>query len=255
MKQNKLIKHAAVAAALLIVSCTRMDVFASEGYEPDLPNWMVEDEPEVIADDGVEYPEAEEDYAQQFVDTYGPMYDAASQIPYIQAKGSDKMVYYEYDQDGNRISAVSGDEYIKLRFSEDFNWGPAVVGQEKNGVALTFFYDEFERCIGIEYDGRHYDLQYDETGSVSGIENESHEAIAKYEYDENNNCKVYGKDENGEWTEDIDDPGFIGLQNPFRWNGSYYDALSGYYMSRDSACFDVQTGDWIRDESILAQIR
>lgn len=273
MSEYKKIKNAAIFAMLMFVACPGISASASERNEKDsaitqeiasinnhqkmndkMADWLINDEPELISDDNVEYPQAQEDYAQQFVDTYGYLYDAATRISCIKAKDSDKMVYYEYDQNGNRVGAFSGDEYIRLRFSEDFYWGTKVIAQEKNGIELTFSYDEFERCTGIGYDGKYYDLLYDESGDVSGIENDSHEIIAQYVYDENGGCKVYEKNENGEWTENIEDPAFVGLQNPFRRNGSYYDELSGYYMSGGSASFDAQTGEWIRDESILEQI-
>lgn len=219
------------------------------------PGWLSdEEEPEVISDDGGVYPQTEEDYAQQFVEAYGPIYDEAARIPSIRSKITGQTVYFEYDENGDCARSVSGDQYIRREFGQDFCWGKKVVKQERNGVELSFTYDEHECCDGIWYNGEYFRLISDEYGNVAGIENDAKELVAKYEYDETNNCRIFGRNENGEWTEDIEDPSFIGFQNPFRWCWAYYDVLAGYNMDGGIGFSDLQTGESIRDASILAQI-
>ncbi len=220
------------------------------------PDWYLDDddEPEVILDDGEVYPQTEEDYAQQFVETYGPIYDEAARIPSIPSKINGETVYFEYDDIGDCVRSVRGDEYIRREFGQDFCWGKQVIKQERNGVELSFTFSEYEACDGIWYNGEYYRLVSDGCGSVAGIENNARELVAKYEYDENKNCRVFGRDENGEWTEDIKDPAFIGFQNPYRWCWGYYDSLTGYYLDSGIGFSDVETGERFEDKSILAQI-
>ena len=149
---------------------------------------------------------------------------------------------YNYNADGIRVEKViSGKETHKYLLE-----GNRIIREEildKNGARkhlLWYNYDGNGQLASVEYDGAKYLYKVNQMGDVLGLYNTAGALVVKYRYD------AWGKlleikNNNGLA---ITDPENVGLRNPFRYRGYYYDADTGFYYL-NARYYDPETGRFI----------
>ena len=158
----------------------------------------------------------------------------------IYADGNSCM--YDYNADGIRVEKViSGKETHKYLLE-----GDRIIREEildKNGARkhlLWYNYDGNGQLTSVEYDGNKYLYKVNQMGDVLGLYNTAGALVVKYRYD------AWGKlleVKTGNGTV-ITDPENVGLRNPFRYRGYYYDADTGFYYL-NARYYDPETGRFI----------
>ena len=112
---------------------------------------------------------------------------------------------------------------------------------------MEFCYDE-TGVTGVKYDGKQYVYRKDAQGNIVALLDETYQVVVKYIYDAWGNVTAY--DASGS---KITDGTHIGIKNPFRYRGYYYDEeLDWYYLQ--TRYYDPETGRFITidDVSYLA---
>ena len=111
----------------------------------------------------------------------------------------------------------------------------------KQSNGLEFFYDG-SGLAGVNYDGATYIYRRDAQGNVVALINTSGAKVAEYIYDAWGNHAVV--DSNGN---DIESG--IGVLNPFRYRGYYYDTETGLYYLK-TRYYDPEVGRFISRDSV-----
>ncbi len=124
--------------------------------------------------------------------------------------------YNVYDANGNLI-AIYGNDYLR------------------------FVYDNKE-VTGIIYNEKQYFYRRDAQGNIIAILDEDGALVVRYIYDAWGNHAVV--DANGN---DIENMSHIGVVNPFRYRGYYYDVETGFYYLK-SRYYDPETGRFISQD-------
>ena len=142
--------------------------------------------------------------------------------------GSDT-VSYTYNIDGIRTSKTVGTET-----TEYFLEGSTVIAQKTGNNVLWFLYDADGQRIGFTYNDTPYLYVYNATGDVVGIVDDTLTMVVEYTY--------------SPWGEILSTTGdkadTIGVINPFRYRGYYYDEETGlYYLN--ARYYDPETGRFI----------
>ena len=145
---------------------------------------------------------------------------------------------FTYDGEGIRIRKVSGNttvDYIVI--------GGTICGEirTENGTTtkMHYLFDENGTRIGFVVDGEDsYYYRFNLQGDVTGIFNESGTLVAEYTYDA--------------WGNLIDsDNTAIGLLNPIRYRGYYYDSETGLYYLQ-TRYYDPVTCRFINADGLLS---
>ena len=128
---------------------------------------------------------------------------------------------YKYDSNGIRLSKVVNGVETKY-YLEQYN----IIYEECNGKIIYYLYDP-TGLIGLEYDGKKYYYIKNIQSDIVGILDENNKVIVKYKYNS------WGKmlsitDSTGV---EIVDSNNIGIINPFRYRGYYYDKETDRYVS------------------------
>ncbi len=131
---------------------------------------------------------------------------------------------FEYDGLGRRTSK-SG---ITFTYDSD---GRLI--KQSNG--LEFIYDN-SGVVGVKYGGVQYFYRKDAQGNIIAILDSNGKVVVKYEYDAWGKHKVV--DANG-----------IGVLNPFRYRGYYYDTETGLYYLQ-TRYYDPELGRFISQDSL-----
>ena len=143
---------------------------------------------------------------------------------------------YTYNPDGTRISkTVSG-----VRTDIFVDAGGGILGQKTGNSLMTFMYDVTGRRDGFILDGVSYYYTYNAQGDVTAIVNSGFQTVAEYTYDS------WGKllSITGSLA------GTVGVSNPFRYRGYYYDnETSLYYLQ--SRYYDPETGRFINADGLV----
>ena len=142
--------------------------------------------------------------------------------------GSDT-ISYTYNIDGIRTSKTVGTET-----TEYFLEGSTVIAQKTGNNVLWFLYDADGQRIGFTYNDTPYLYVYNATGDVVGIVDDTLTMVVEYTY--------------SPWGEILsttgDEANTIGVINPFRYRGYYYDEETGlYYLN--ARYYDPETGRFI----------
>jgi len=172
-------------------------------------------------------------------------------------------IEFAYDAGGIRKSKTLSDGY-EYRFYTEGNvihkehrgYSVSPSGGARRHATLRYHYDGAGVC-GIESSGVVYhvkkNLQGDVVMLVDGRENVRNRVVAKYVYDAWGNHKIY----NSAGTEIYDSvtgtvsgsETHIGILNPFRYRGSYFDAdIRLYYLQ--TRYYDPQVGRFINADSV-----
>lgn len=146
---------------------------------------------------------------------------------------------FTYDGDGNRIRKVRGNttvEYIVI--------GGVIYAESRQAYVtndLHYLFDENGTRIGFVHNGTNaYYYRFNLQGDVTGIYSSTGNLIVEYTYD------AWGK------LEDMTGSALIGLLNPIRYRGYYYDIETGLYYLQ-TRYYDPETGRFINADSLLNQ--
>ncbi len=155
-----------------------------------------------------------------------------------------EVVEFEYNQDG--IRTKKGNTQYTLRGDR------VVIARESGDVLFYFSYDEIGQPIGITkasalnntYEPYYYKKNIQ--GDIIGILDKDFKEVVKYTYDS------WGKvlsitDENGE---EITDEFNIGIENPFRYRGYWYDTETGLYYLQ-SRYYNPEWGRFISADNLI----
>ncbi len=137
---------------------------------------------------------------------------------------------FTYDGQGRRISKNN------ITFTYDSNGN---LLKQSNG--LEFIYDN-SGVIGVKYSGGVYFYRRDAQGNIAAILDSNGNVLVKYIYDGWGNHAIVA--ENGE---DIESG--IGVLNPFRYRGYYYDTETELYFLQ-TRYYDPEVGRFISRDSI-----
>ena len=140
---------------------------------------------------------------------------------------------FDYDAEGKRIAKND------ITFTYDAD-GKLI--KQSNGV--QFIYDG-STMIGLEYNGVTYFYQKDLLGNVIAILDSEGNIVVKYNYDAWGNHTVVGPDG---YTQIVEATS-IGIINPIRYRGYYYDRETGLYYLH-SRYYDPVIGRFINIDDI-----
>ncbi len=141
-------------------------------------------------------------------------------------------VVLKYDAKGRRVKR-GGVEFI-------YDDGGNLL---KSSDGLEFYYDE-AGVSGVKYNGTQYLYRKDAQGNIVAILDMSGNVVVKYTYDAWGNHDIL--DANGNKIEDVN---HIGIKNPFRYRGYYYDeALDLYYLQ--TRYYDAELGRFINIDGV-----
>ena len=145
---------------------------------------------------------------------------------------------YSYDDDGYRVKKKTGStETIYYRN------GSTLLTQKTGSDRLDFFYDENEQLLGFKDNGTKYYYTKNLQGDITGILDASGTKVVEYTYD------AWGKPLTCTGTK----ASTIGVKNPFRYRGYYYDAETGFYYV-SSRYYDPEIGRWINADDAIAGV-
>ena len=157
-------------------------------------------------------------------------WEAGKRLSGIQ--GGEGEVSYTYDVDGNRTSKTVGGEKTEYVLN-----GSQILSMKKGKERLDFLYDENSSLMGLEYNGTRYYYIRNAQLDIIGIIDRTGKQVVSYQYD------AWGKvlPTTGElkWT--------VGVANPFRYRGYYYDQESGLYYLQNRY-YDPVVGRFISPE-------
>ena len=119
--------------------------------------------------------------------------------------------------------------------------GSTILTQITGDDRLDFFYDENGLLIGFFYNGTKYYYQRNFQGDITGIQDGNGVLAASYTYDS------WGKLTSIEGTE----KDTIGVLNPFRYRGYYYDTESGFYYL-NSRYYDPVVGRFLNADGYIS---
>ncbi len=105
-------------------------------------------------------------------------------------------------------------------------------------------YEGLSRCCTIVIDGTRYDLGYDDINNVSGIFKDN-KKICEYVY---NGCQCIPYPLSEPSSSRQDNQEFIGLINPFRYQGWYYDTDVALYYLGEGIFYNPQSECFIQND-------
>ena len=127
---------------------------------------------------------------------------------------------YKYNDGGIRT-----EKNVNGTITKYYLEGSKVIYEETNGSVLYYSYDEKGSPIGINRDGEQFYYTYNGQGDIIGILNSSLNQVVSYTYDTWGKM-ISAKDQNGT---ELTNPLTLGLRNPFRFRGYYYDMETQLY--------------------------
>ena len=142
---------------------------------------------------------------------------------------------YQYNAEGIRtqktVDGVSTDYYLN---------GTKLNTQISDGNRLDFYYDDTNGLVGFGYNGSNYYYIRNHQKDITGILDSDGNQVVSYVYDS--------------WGKLVSTSGIladtIGVQNPYRYRGYYYDVETGFYYLQ-SRYYDPVTGRFINSDSLI----
>lgn len=150
-------------------------------------------------------------------------------------------ILYEYNSDGLRISRTTTDADEQAAVTKYIYNGDILAGEIRDdGKSLLFYYDNNGQPFGLRYNGTDYYYLRNLQNDVAAIADGTGAIAARYYYDAWGNL-LSVTDGAGHAVTDAE---HIGLVNPIRYRGYYYDSETGmYYVS--SRYYNPKIGRWI----------
>ena len=153
-------------------------------------------------------------------------------------------ILYEYNSDGLRISRTTTDADGQAAVTKYIYNGDILAGEIRDdGKSLLFYYDNNGQPFGLRYNGTDYYYLRNLQNDVAAIADGTGAIAARYYYDAWGNL-LSVTDGAGHAVTDAE---HIGLVNPIRYRGYYYDSDTGYYWL-NSRYYDPVVGRWISPE-------
>lgn len=145
---------------------------------------------------------------------------------------------YRYNADGVRCKKECNGTQTKYYLD-----GNKILGEDRPDCKLRYFYDVNGLALIRHIKGNYtndYEVVLDSMGNVAMlVEIEEGHFGCRYEYDVFGKCHVLSLDGTRITNEDS-----IGIINPFRWKGYYYDSETGFYYANGSY-YDPETGLYV----------
>ena len=136
----------------------------------------------------------------------------------LSAVNNGKNIRYEYDHTGARIRKTVDNNVIEYRLAGDL-----LVAEVTNGKETSFVYDSGADLVAMIYEGKYYFYVKNLQGDIVSIVDESGTAIVNYSYDSwGRLLQIEGSKKDT-----------IGILNPFRYRGYYYDTETGMYYLKN----------------------
>ena len=147
-------------------------------------------------------------------------------------------VSYTYDDSGIRTSkTVNGTK------TQYYLNGSTILTQITGDDRLDFFYDENGLLIGFSYNGEKYYYIRNLQNDIVAIYDSNANQVVSYQYDSWG--KLLSIDGSAKDT--------IGVLNPFRYRGYYYDTESGFYYL-NSRYYDPGVGRFLNADSVIPDV-
>ena len=162
-------------------------------------------------------------------------------------KGNGVTASYKYDADGLRSYKKVGNVESTYQYL-----GGKLVYEKRGDIELQYGYNSYGDLTLLRYteaDGtvNYYYAVCNSRGDVEGIYNGAGELRAHYTYDSWGNV-ISITDQNGK---EITSSTHIGILNPIRYRGYYYDAETGmYYVG--SRYYNPEVGRWLNTDNQLS---
>lgn len=149
-------------------------------------------------------------------------------------------ITYQYNENGIRTTKIVNGNKTNY-YLENNN----IIYEQNTNRTLYYLYDLTGVC-GIRYNGNIYHFIKNLQNDIIGILNDDYEQIVSYEY--NSWGEILGiKDAFGNEITDVNN---IGLINPFRYRGYYYDSETKlYYLN--NRYYNPQWGRFLNTDGIL----
>ena len=145
---------------------------------------------------------------------------------------------YTYDDSGIRTSkTVNGTK------TQYYLNGSTILTQITGDNRFDFFYDENGLLLGFSYNGAKYYYIRNLQSDIIGILDNSGNQVVSYTYDSWG--KLLSIEGSAKDT--------IGVQNPFRYRGYYYDTETGFYYL-NSRYYDPSVGRFLNGDAEMAGI-
>lgn len=128
-------------------------------------------------------------------------------------------ITYKYNQDGIRVSKIVNNLETKYYLEEN-----KIIYEQKGNDLIRYLYDSTS-ILGLVYNDDIYYYIKNLQGDIIGLLNSNYEKVVNYEYDSWGNLLSI-KDNEGNIITASDN---IGIINPFRYRGYYYDEESSLY--------------------------
>lgn len=159
-------------------------------------------------------------------------------------------ILYEYNSDGLRISRTTTDADGQAAVTKYIYNGDILAGEIRDdGKSLLFYYDNNGQPFGLRYNGTDYYYLRNLQNDVAAIADGTGAIAARYYYDAWGNL-LSVTDGAGHAVTDAE---HIGLVNPIRYRGYYYDSDTGYYWL-NSRYYDPVVGRYLNADSVIAGV-
>ena len=136
---------------------------------------------------------------------------------------------YDYNESGIRNKKTVNGVTTTYQLA-----GSMIVSENRNGNIIQYYYNEAGSVIGLRYNGNDYFFRRNLQGDIIAILNTAGQTVVSYEYDP--------------WGNILSTSGSLastlGVANPFRYRGYYYDNESGFYYLQ-SRYYDPATGRFL----------
>ena len=159
-------------------------------------------------------------------------------------QNDNKTLSFTYDANGLRNTKTVNGTTTQYYYS-----GSQLMAQKTGSTVLEFLYDENGLAYGFvkNYSSRYYYV-YNLQGDVIGLLDSDGSLVVSYEYDEWGKCLSI-KTPNGT---DVSGTSFhIGVQNPLRYRGYYYDRETGFYYL-NSRYYDPEIGRFLNADGYVS---
>lgn len=151
-------------------------------------------------------------------------------------------VEFTYNAKGLRTSKTSNG------VTKSYLLAGSSILQEKIGSNILKYYYGNGGVIGFNYNDVDYFYRKNLQGDVIGIYTSSGAKVVSYVYDAWGNHKVYDAN-----NIEVTSVSHIGVINPFRYRGYYFDTETGLYYVKERY-YDPQIGRWLNTDKVIAQV-
>ena len=143
---------------------------------------------------------------------------------------------YDYNESGIRNKKTVNGVTTTFQLA-----GSMIVSENRNGNIIQYYYNEAGSVIGLRYNGNDYFFRRNLQGDIISILNTAGQTVVSYEYDP--------------WGNILSTEGSLastlGVANPFRYRGYYYDTESGLYYLQ-TRYYDAAVGRFINADGFTS---